>query len=137
MAPRYCGGAGTRANVGADDPRTEREPGMKPEYTASEIAPTEDARQLRIRWADGHVSEYEPRYLRLQCRCAGCVDEFTGRPLLRPDHVPETVYPREIHYVGRYALRFDWSDLHRTGIYSFELLRRICPCAECAFTESR
>jgi DUF971 family protein len=105
---------------------------MKPEHTPAEVAPTEDATQLRIRWSDGHVSEYPPRYLRLQCRCAGCVNEFTGKPILVPEHVPADIYPLKIEYVGRYALGFLWSDMHRTGIYSFELLRRICPCAECA-----
>jgi DUF971 family protein len=104
---------------------------MKPEFQPTEIAPTEDATQLRIRWADGHLSEFRPRYLRLQCRCAGCVNEFTGRPILQPEHVPADVYPLKIEHVGRYALRFDWSDGHRTGIYSFELLRRLCPCAQC------
>jgi DUF971 family protein len=105
---------------------------MKPEFTPTDIAPTEDATRLRVRWADEHVSEYEPRYLRLQCRCAGCVNELTGKPILKPEHVPADVYPLRIEYVGRYALRFDWSDLHRTGIYSFELLRRLCPCDRCA-----
>jgi DUF971 family protein len=104
---------------------------MKSEFTPAKITPTEDASKLRIRWADEHVSEYPPRYLRLQCRCAGCVNEFTGKPILKPEHVPADVYPLKIEYVGRYALRFDWSDLHRTGIYSFELLRRLCPCDRC------
>ncbi len=95
------------------------------------IAPTEDGARLRIRWSDGHDSEYEPRYLRLRCRCAACVDEYTGRPLLDPRGVPEDVYPLAIRYVGRYALGFEWSDGHDTGIYPFELLREICPCAAC------
>jgi ATP-binding protein involved in chromosome partitioning len=100
-------------------------------YDPVEVAPTEDAARLRIRWADGHVSEYEPRYLRLACRCAGCVDEYTNRPLLRAETVPLDVYPLDIRYVGRYAIRFDWSDFHSTGIYTFEALRDLCPCPEC------
>lgn len=97
-----------------------------------EVVPTEDGARLRIRWADGHTSEYEPRYLRLNCRCAGCVDEFTNVPLLDPDTVPEDIYPEEIRYVGRYALHFAWSDGHGTGIYPFETLRAICPCTNCS-----
>ncbi|HWV55924.1 MAG TPA: DUF971 domain-containing protein [Longimicrobiales bacterium] len=97
-----------------------------------EIGPTEDASQLRIRWSDGHVSEYTPFYLRVNCPCAGCVDEFTGAPLLDPDDVPEDVYPLAIRYVGRYAIRFDWSDGHATGIYPYEMLRGICPCCRTA-----
>mgnify|MGYP002780445359 CR=1 FL=1 len=100
----------------------------KPETTPAEVAPTEDARRLRIRWQDGHVCEYEPRYLRLHCPCAGCVEEMSGRPLLDPAQVPADVHPFAIHYVGRYALRFDWSDGHATGIYPFDLLRRLCAC---------
>jgi DUF971 family protein len=104
---------------------------MDARTTPLEVAPTEDGRRLRIRWADGHVSEYEPRYLRLQCPCAGCVEEMTGRKLLEPESVPEDVYPLEIRYVGRYALTFAWSDGHATGIYPFELLRDLCRCPEC------
>jgi DUF971 family protein len=105
---------------------------MKTEITPAEVAPTEDGAQLRIRWRDGHVSEYAPRYLRLRCRCAGCVDEMSGRRTLNPDYVPEDVHPLAINYVGRYALQFDWSDQHRTGMYPFTLLRELCPCSECA-----
>lgn len=95
------------------------------------IGPTPDGTELEIRWADGHRSTYPPRFLRLRCPCAGCVEELTGRPLLVPESVPEDVYPLAIRYVGRYALRFEWSDGHDTGIYTFELLRDICPCQEC------
>jgi ATP-binding protein involved in chromosome partitioning len=97
------------------------------EATPVEIGPTEDGTQLRIRWKDGTVSEYPPRYLRLCCPCAGCVEEMSGRPLLHPASVPADVYPRAIHPVGEYALRFDWSDGHDTGIYPFTYLREISP----------
>ncbi|HEX7052218.1 MAG TPA: DUF971 domain-containing protein [Longimicrobiales bacterium] len=97
-----------------------------------DVAPTEDGARLRIRWADGHVSEYTPRHLRQQCPCAACVDEFSGRPILDPASIMPDIYPEAIRYVGRYALRFEWSDGHRTGIYPFELLRGICPCATCS-----
>jgi len=33
--------------------------------------------------------------------------------------------------VGRYAIRLLWADGHSTGIYSFDHLRDICPCADC------
>lgn len=103
----------------------------EPRITPDEIGPTEDGTALRIRWGDGHVSTYEPRYLRIRCPCARCVEELTGRRILEPDSVPEGIYPRAIRYVGSYALRFDWSDGHDTGIYPFEFLREICPCEAC------
>lgn len=90
-----------------------------------EVTPTEDGSRLRIRWADGRTSEYDPRHLRLKCPCAGCVEEMTGRPLLDPAAVPADVYPLEIQYMGRYALVFHWSDGHATGIYPFDMLREL------------
>ncbi|MDB4947965.1 MAG: hypothetical protein JWM27_614 [Gemmatimonadetes bacterium] len=93
--------------------------------TPLEVGPTEDGTELRIRWKDGAVSEYPPRYLRLCCPCAGCVEEMTGRPLLDPARVPLDVHPRAVRYVGDYALSFDWSDGHRTGIYPFDYLRDV------------
>ena len=86
---------------------------------------------LEITWNDGHRSLYPVVYLRRSCRCAGCVDEWTGKPILDPHKVAETVRPIEIKPVGRYALSVDWSDGHSSGIYTFEHLRSICPCQEC------
>ena len=100
-------------------------------FTPAEVGPTEDGTRLRIEWQDGHVSTYAPRGLRLACPCAGCVDEMTGERTLSPEAVPKGVHPVEIRYVGRYALRFFWSDGHDTGIYSFEYLRRLCDCEAC------
>lgn len=86
---------------------------------------------IRIAWADGHVSTYPARYLRLQCGCAACVEELTGRPLLDPDKVPEDIVPVEVEGVGRYAVRIRWSDGHETGLYPLERLRSLCPCPAC------
>ena len=94
-----------------------------PSFVPEEIGPTEDGARLRIAWKDGTVTEHEPRALRLRCPCAGCVDEMTGERMLTPAMVDPDVYPLEIHYVGRYALQFHWSDRHSTGIYPFEYLR--------------
>ena len=88
--------------------------------------------RLRIRWKDGHESLYPVRLLRLGCLCARCVEEGTGRPLLREEDVPNDVKPVRISPVGRYALQFAWSDGHDTGIYSFEHLRNLCPCCNSA-----
>ncbi|MFP4623289.1 MAG: DUF971 domain-containing protein [Gemmatimonadota bacterium] len=96
------------------------------------IEPTGDGQRLRIVWVDGHVSEYEPRSIRLACPCAACVDEFTGRPLLDPATVPDGINPVSIEYVGRYALKFTWPDGHDTGMFTWTLLRSLCPCEACA-----
>jgi ATP-binding protein involved in chromosome partitioning len=81
--------------------------------------------RLRIEWQDGHESTYAVRDLRLGCRCARCIEELTGRPLLKPEDVPPDVRPVRITRVGRYAVQFAWSDGHDSGIYSFEYLREL------------
>jgi DUF971 family protein len=98
---------------------------LDPRIDPLSIGPAEDGTRLRIEWRDGGTSEYWPRDLRLLCPCAGCVDEITGVRTLRPEAVDEGVYPTAIHYVGRYALQFVWSDGHSTGIYTFEYLRQL------------
>ena len=75
---------------------------------------------------------YPALMLRLACPCAACVDEMTGRPLLDPTRVPTDVQPVALELVGGYGIRVRWSDGHSTGIYTFELLRAICPCEVCA-----
>ena len=96
-----------------------------PSVIPSEIGPTADGAALSIQWMDGSASILAPRLLRIRCPCARCVDEMTGQRILRPEDVAEDVYPVAIHYVGRYALQFVWSDGHSTGIYPFDYLRGI------------
>ena len=87
--------------------------------------------ELRIVWSDGHTSLYPVVYLRRKCRCASCVDEWSGAPILDPGRVSDRVKPVEIKPVGRYALNVLWNDGHSSGIYTYEHLRAICPCEEC------
>lgn len=92
---------------------------------------------LTVEWADGHRSHFELQYLRDKCPCAMCGSKGSHRPAApAPAANPFQMYkPRiriqDVEEVGRYALRFFWNDGHSTGIYSYELLRSICPCPEC------
>ncbi len=90
-----------------------------------------------IIWEDGHSSHYDFAYLRDQCPCATCNDERekkqtmggigTALPLFKPK-----AKARQAKAVGNYAIHFDFSDGHSTGIYSFDYLRTVCPCKDCA-----
>jgi ATP-binding protein involved in chromosome partitioning len=93
--------------------------------------------EVRIRWKDGHDSLYTGYALRLGCGCAQCVDELSGKKRLREESISRDVRPLAIEPVGRYALRFRWSDGHSTGIYPFEYLRALCPCPSCAGTHEK
>lgn len=92
-------------------------------------------RTLVVRWRGGHESHFAFDELRQACPCADCraapkseggLQVLTG-PVVRRGEARIV----EISPVGRYALSFTWSDGHRTGIYSFDFLRRLCPCATC------
>lgn len=87
-----------------------------------------------ILWADGHHSHYDFPYLRDHCPCAVCEDERGRRPAGDPSPLPlykPRVTARAASAVGHYALQFDFSDGHATGIFSFDLLRDLCPCEAC------
>ena len=120
---------------------------MKDQFT-KECTPTnlewlDEGKSVRVTWADEHVSVYSIVYLRKACPCAQCRGAHDEPPLstkpkkkfnvltdkqAQTAHIPARViraYP-----IGNYALGFDWSDGHNEGIYSYEMLREICPCDE-------
>jgi Mrp family chromosome partitioning ATPase/DUF971 family protein len=63
-----------------------------------------------------------PADMRRGCRCAACVEEMTGKAILNPLNVPETVKPTKMSSTGNYALSVDWSDGHRS-LYPYRLIR--------------
>ena len=89
-------------------------------------------RAIRITWDDGHVSDFATSGLREFCGCANCVDEWTGVTRIAPGSIPESVDVVECEHVGSYAVRFVFTDAHSDGIYSWQRLRKFCPCDSCA-----
>ncbi|MGD0200710.1 MAG: DUF971 domain-containing protein [Bryobacteraceae bacterium] len=93
---------------------------------------------IRIDWQGGHHSDYELKYLRDHCPCAQCsaahgAPSGASRQASNPFQMYQPALKIEgVEPVGNYAVRLRWNDGHSTGIYSYEHLRRICPCAECA-----
>ena len=94
---------------------------------------------VAIEWADGHRSRYTFPYLRQKCPCATCGERRAqGQPVQQSKILtPLPLYQEparalQAEAVGNYAVRFDFSDGHHTGIYSFDYFRRICPCDQCA-----
>jgi ATP-binding protein involved in chromosome partitioning len=87
---------------------------------------------ITFKWDDGHETRYRARDLRLACRCAGCIEETSGRALLEPATVPPQVQAKQIELIGQYAILIKWSDGHSTGIYNFRDLRVNCPCEVCS-----
>ncbi len=96
----------------------------------SEINPVGQS-AVRILWQDGHESVYENVYLREHCQCAECIHEWTGEKLISRDRIPPDIRPVSVTAVGNYAVSIRFSDGHGTGVYSYDLLRKICPCSRC------
>ena len=84
-----------------------------------------EGHSLIVIWNDRKRSEFVVRDLRLNCPCAVCVNEWTGKKMLRADDVPQDVRPLRIFSVGRYAMGVEWSDGHSTGIFGYDYMRRL------------
>ena len=96
---------------------------------------------IEIDWKDGHQSAWTFRWLRDACPCATCHEarEAAGLepgqrkaaptqllPMYEAPPRPDSVEP-----AGRYAVIFKWNDGHKSGIYSWDFLRRHCQCDAC------
>ena len=84
-----------------------------------------EQRTLELIWTEADVSVIPFRTVRQNCRCAMCVDEFTGRQLLDFDSVDVDLSVLEISLCGNYALRVRWSDNHDSGLFTWNHLRSI------------
>jgi len=103
-----------------------------PVPTLTEARRLPEEGKLRLTWSDGHTAEYEYRYLRGWCPCAGCQGHSGMKIRFHPPAGP--ISAQSIKPVGHYAISIAWSDGHATGIYRFDFLREICPCAACGGT---
>ena len=84
--------------------------------------------KLIVDWKDGRRSEFSLGELRRVCPCATCRtdrEQADKNPLriLRSDPAGLRVVHAKL--VGTYAIQFDWSDGHNTGIFDFRFLRSL------------
>ena len=94
----------------------------------AEVRRLAEARTVRIRWTDGHVSAYPFAYLRGWCPCAACQGHGNAPHFVEAENTDLA----HVAVVGKYALGLTWGDGHDTGIYSYRWLRQLCRCAACA-----
>ena len=81
-------------------------------------------------WDDGFSKTLSSRLLRDECPCAPCQSERSAHidPLKLPTfkEVDETKYQlHDVAPVGNYAIAVRWNDGHATGIYPYNLLRKM------------
>jgi Mrp family chromosome partitioning ATPase/DUF971 family protein len=105
--------------------RLHRAVGMRRGDHAGHPEISADETFITVHWPDGTEARVANRALRLSCRCALCVDEMSGSPVLDPETVADDMQPVEITPLGNYAVGIAWSDGHSSGIYSWDHIRRV------------
>ncbi|MGY8766885.1 MAG: DUF971 domain-containing protein [Pirellulales bacterium] len=93
--------------------------------TPIDIQANKELGTLQIQWSDKSATQIGFRDLRIDCRCALCVDEQTGKRILDPATVSEEIKIETMELVGNYAVRIRWSDNHDTGLYTWVHLKQI------------
>lgn len=101
------------------------------------IGASSEDQELTVEWADGHTSVYSYEGLRRACPCAECRGGH-GNMSTPVDpivfHLPSlmTYGIKELKPAGHYALQIVWEDGHASGLWRWDVLRGLCPCAECS-----
>jgi len=84
---------------------------------------------LFTKWNDEFESSIKMEDLRKECPCAECTGEKIGDKIYsRPKPVkfePGVFDLTDIRPVGHYAINLVWKNGHDTGIYNWQLLRKI------------
>ena len=84
--------------------------------------------EVAIRWDDGRESYHSFATLRAASPSAETRGERDIFGTQYGGEVPRNFVGVEVtgwERIGNYAIRFEFSDGHRTGLYSFELLRQL------------
>jgi DUF971 family protein len=92
--------------------------------------------KILLLWDDGHEGPVALGTLRGACPCAGCQGETVllhhYAPVSRAPATAETYELKGVELIGNYALKPSWGDGHDQGIYTWEQLRALCECDDCA-----
>ena len=81
---------------------------------------------LELTWSPDDIARLPYPYLRGECPCALCRDEWSGERILDKSSIPNDLKLEGMEGIGSYAVRFSWSDGHTSGLYTWENLQRLC-----------
>ena len=81
---------------------------------------------LELDWPDGNSARLPYRYLRGECPCASCQNEWTGERIIDPSSIRPDLKLEGMEPIGNYAVRLAWNDGHGSGLYTWETLQRLC-----------
>ena len=69
---------------------------------------------IRFEYSDRDPVEIDYKLLRLQCACAHCVDEFTGKQMIFESDIADDIHIKKAFWVGHYALGVEWNNAHHS-----------------------
>lgn len=90
----------------------------------SDIQAISDQHILAVSWGARKV-DFPFVYLRGQCACAQCVNEWTGERILDPATIAADIAIEKLELVGSYAVRIHWSDGHNSGLFTWQRLAEL------------
>lgn len=97
-------------------------------YYPVQIKKTEN-NSLSVKWNDESVNEIPLIKLRDECPCVNCKGESvifeSYIPIKSPFKAAGYYEIDKIETVGNYAISIKWKDGHDTGIYSWDILRKL------------
>ena len=102
------------------------------------ITANRNTHEFIFTYPDGHESRISFSLFRNACPCAECRGGHENMGTL-PDplvfYMPDEDTPatrlKNVEAVGGYAITPEWEDGHHYGIYRWDYLRALCPCAAC------
>ena len=97
-------------------------------YYPTQLKKTEN-NSLSVKWNDESVTEITLTKLRDECPCVNCKGESvifeSYIPIKSPFKAAGYYEIDKIETVGNYAISIKWKDGHDTGIYSWDILRKL------------
>ena len=80
---------------------------------------------LELTWNGAPPVRLAYLFLRGECPCATCRNEWTGERILDPKSIRADIKIEGMEPIGNYAVRLVWNDGHSSGLYSWENLHAL------------
>ena len=79
-------------------------------------------KDVTFTWTTGKSLSIGNTNLRDGCKCAICVDEYSGVKNLKRENIPADIKAEDCVALGNYAVSIKWSDGHSSSIYPYARL---------------
>ncbi len=92
----------------------------------SNIRALQDRQELELTWNESRTVGLPYRFVRGECPCASCRDEWSGDRILDPATIRSDIKIEAMEPIGSYAVRILWNDGHSSGLFTWDTLLTLC-----------